>query len=136
MFDNHDQQLEHDLQLLKNSIQPSSGLVRRVKSVTHSPSPRYSWYHMQKSLKILLPAAALVVLAIVLVGGKDQGVLPKGTNSGGSQEISSDALINDLVNDALAEQSIANESDADVALIDSDRAAFESFTKAYDDYEY
>ena len=129
MSDNHDQNLERDLALLKNSIQPSASLLRTIATIPKPKAFRYS-------LKILLPVAAMAVLVIMLTKGQEQGPMPVGTTSVIHEDISTDDIINSIANDALAEQLIANESDADVALIDSDRAAFDSFADAYDANEY
>lgn len=126
---NEHEQLERDLQLLKTSITPSDDLLRRVANI---PRPKVSRY----AFKILLPVAAMAVLVIILTRGHEPGPMPVSIAPVIHEEISTDDIINSIVNDALAEQSIADESDADVALIDSDRAALDSFAAAYDSNEY
>ena len=110
-----DLQFEHDLRLLKNSITPSRDLLRRVADLTK-----------QRSYKFLLPAATAMVLVIAVVGFRNRG----------QQDFSGDTMINILVNDARSEQSIANESSADVALVDSDRAQMDAFAGTYNANEY
>ncbi len=137
MFDTRDQNLERDLALLKNSINPSSDLARHIARVTQSEAPRYHWYYMlQRKFIFMIPAAVALIIAIVLIGGKDQGSTPFPPSQVSYEDTSAEEIINGLVNDALAEQSIADESDADVALIDSDRAALDSFAGAYNANEY
>src|SRR3989344_4043373 len=109
---NQDHDIEKELELLKKLIAPSAGLMRSVASI---PKPKASRY----ALKILLPIAAMAVLVIILIKGPKQELMPIDTTPVTHEEISTDDIITSIINDALAEQLIADESDADVALIDS-----------------
>lgn len=113
----YDPQLEHDLASLKEAIAPSRDLTRRIARFAEAPARRASlWF----------PAAAVVILVIAVFSFQNRG----------QQKISRDDTINRLVYDAQTEQSIANESDADVALIIADRAELDAFAETYNANEY
>lgn len=85
---------------------------------------------------MMIPAAAALIVAIVLISGKNGESMPRSTSQISYEDGSVDTMINSLVNDATAEQSITDESDADVALLDNDRTVLDSFAGAYNANEY
>lgn len=136
MFD-PDTKIERDLELLKNSITPSADLARRIRSVTAPSHSRYTIHHM---IKYMFPVVAMAVVVFAVIGFKKHpsALVPSEPATGTSvvAGVEIDSIINSIVTHAQAEQSIANESDADVTLINSDTAQLDSFTTAYNANEY
>lgn len=156
---NNQENIERDLQLIKKAITPSPDLVSRVArfaeaearraAVTHIQPSRYTWYPMALS-KFLIPAAAVAVVAMAIIGFRNHGpvMTPSDTPAKNEQapagapqgsRISNndiDIMITSFVNDANAEQSIAHEADTEAALMDNDRAVWDSFIATYNANEY
>ena len=160
---NPDKQLEQELALLKAAVSLSPETAHQLfdaARVTKATDGRYHvqeeqvigrtalytvvnyFNHMSSKLKIIIPAAIIILIVIVMVGRK-QSTGPRvaispttSTGTVSDNSTATDEIINAMLSAAISEQSISDEANGDVSLAKSDSTQIDAFTSVYNANEY
>lgn len=124
-----DPQIESELKILKEAIKPSKNLFGRLAHITINNKRHDKWHIFNHMKKILIPALVIFILIVAGVSLKKDELSPQNVSI-------NDKIINTIVNDVLADQSIIDEANADVALINEDGTVMDSFIDSYNPNEY
>jgi|SRR3989344_1464324 len=125
-----EEQLEKDLAIYKESLTPSHADEQRViMSITGKKEQMTKGRSIAGKFWFLAPIVGMALLLIVLTS-------QKATKAPSALAQETDEIVIALINDELGEQSITDESDADLDIIMSDDEQLASFTSVYDANEY